>query len=257
MELPKDAKRAKGWFVWTSIVMIGVFIVLTVQSYYYVIGKEPKVTDAIAAGNRVFHDNNCMDCHTILGDGAYYATDLTKVINKRGKGFVRAVLKNPPEITRGLWPGKYKRIMPNLHLTNQNINDLIAFLSWIGNIDTNGWPPGSKLLSSENETKIAPEGSISTIELIEKLNCGTCHTIKTQGLNTLGVIGPNLSNESARNRGVDWLVKQIANPASIPDSEVTKGYEGKRTLMPAFKSQLTAEQLQSLATFINNLKEEN
>jgi len=72
----------------------------------------------------------------------------------------------------------------------------------------------------------------------------------------VGVIGPNLSNESARNRGVDWLIKQIGNPASIPDSEVAKGYKGKQMLMPAFKNQLTADQLKSLAIFINNLKEE-
>ncbi len=256
MELPKDAKRAKGWLIWTSVVMIAIFLGLTFQSYFYVVKKEPKVTDAIAAGNRVFHDNNCMDCHTILGDGAYYAADLTKVISKRGQGFVRAVLKDPPKITRDLWPGKYKRVMPNLNLTNQNINDLIAFLTWIGELDTNGWPPGSKVLSSKGKAKPVQEGTTSPISLIKKLNCGTCHTIKTEGLNTVGAIGPDLSNESARNRGVDWLVKQIGNPASIPDSEVTKGYEGKRMLMPAFKNQLTADQLKSLATFINNLKEE-
>lgn len=256
MELPRDAKRAKGWFVWTSVVMIVVFLVLTVQSYYYVTRNEPKVTDAVDAGKRIFQDNNCMDCHTILGDGAYYAADLTKVIHTRGEGFVRAVLKNPPDITRELWPGKYKRIMPDLHLTDQNIKDLIAFLSWIGKVDTNGWPPGSEVLSSENEPKTMPEGSISPVSMINKLKCGACHTIKAQGLNTIGAIGPDLSNESARNRGVDWLVRQIGNPSSIPDSEVATGYESKRMLMPAFKNQLTDDQLKSLATFINNLKEE-
>ena len=256
MELPKDAKRAKGWLIWTSVVMIAVFLGLTFQSYFYVTKKEPKVTDAVAAGNRVFHDNNCMDCHTILGDGAYYAADLTKVISIRGKGFVRAVLKDPPKVTRNLWPGKYKRVMPDLHLTNQNINNLIAFLTWIGELNTNGWPPGSKVLPSKSKTKPVQESSISPISLIKRLNCGACHTIQTQGLNTVGVIGPDLSNESVRNRGVNWLVKQIGNPASIPDSEVAKGYEGKRMLMPAFKNQLTADQLKSLAAFINNLKEE-
>ncbi len=257
MELPKDAKRAKGWFVWVSIIMILIFLGLTLQSYFYVIDNNPEVTDAVDAGNRVFHNNNCMDCHTILGDGAYYAADLTKVISQRGEGFVRALLNDPVNVTYDLWPGKYKRVMPNLYLTNQEINDLIAFLTWIGEIDTNGWPPGSKTLASNDNTNMKRDTNISPIALIKKMNCGICHIIRTQGLNTTGVIGPDLSNESARNRGVDWLIKQIGNPMSVPDSEVLKGYEGKRMLMPAFENQLNADQLKSLATFINNLKEES
>ncbi len=256
MELPNDAKRAKGWFVWTSVIMIAVFLVLTVQSYFYVTKKSPKVTDQVVAGKRVFQNNNCMDCHTILGDGAYYATDLTKVVSIRGAGFVRAVLKNPPKITAELWPGKYKRIMPNLHLTNQNIDDLLTFLEWIDKLNTNGWPPGVVTTSLKDTTNTAQVGSSDAVSLIKRLNCGVCHTIRFNGINTTGTIGPDLSNESARNRGVDWLVNQISNPLSTPDGEVTKGYEGKRMLMPAFKSQLNKNQLKVLATFLNNLKEE-
>ncbi len=256
MELFGSEKSAKRWFIWISVVMIAIFLVLTVQSYFYVVKKSPKVTDKVVAGKLVFQNSNCMDCHTILGDGAYYAADLTKVIPVRGKGFVRALLKNPPKITRALWPGKYKRIMPDMHLTNKQISDLIAFLGWISKLDTNGWPPGIKTYSSKIEPKTVQTGPTAAISLIKRLNCGSCHTIKTSGLNTAGVFGPDLSNESSRNRGVNWLVKQIGNPSSIPDSEVTKGYEGKQALMPAFKNQLTDSQLKSLAIFINSLKKE-
>jgi nitric oxide reductase subunit C len=34
-----------------------------------------------------------MGCHTILGEGAYYAPELTKVIERRGEGYVKAVLQ--------------------------------------------------------------------------------------------------------------------------------------------------------------------
>jgi len=258
MKLPSDVKRAKGWFVWTSIFMIAVFLVLTIQSYMYVVKKSPKVTKQVVAGKLVFQNNNCMDCHTILGDGAYYASDLTKVIAVRGDGFVRAILKDPPKITKQLWPGKYKRVMPNLHLTDKNINDLIAFLSWIGKLDTNGWPPGVSNASSytKNNSKVATTVDANSAQaLIKKFNCGSCHTIIADGIHTSGVIGPNLSNESARNRGVDWLIKQISDPTSIPESEVTKGFEGKQALMPKFKNQLNDKQIKTIATFINNLND--
>jgi len=259
MKLPKDVKRTKGWFVWTSIFFIGVFLALTIQSYLYVVKTSPEVTDQVVAGKLVFQNNNCMDCHTILGDGAYYASDLTKVISIRGKGFVKALLKDPPKITAQLWPGKYKRVMPNLHLTTTNINDLVAFLGWIGKLDTNGWPPGvpSTASYSKNNSTTGSGEPNSAIALIKQYNCGSCHTIITTGLHTSGVIGPNLSNEAARNRGVDWIIKQISDPTSIPDSEVTKGFEGKQVLMPKFKDQLNEKQIKIVATFINNLNDKN
>ena len=36
-----------------------------------------------------------MGCHTLLGEGAYYAPELTKVIERRGEGYVKAVLMTP------------------------------------------------------------------------------------------------------------------------------------------------------------------
>ena len=37
--------------------------------------------------------------------------------------------------------------MPNLHLTPTEIDEVIAFLGWVGKIDTQGWPPRPILVS--------------------------------------------------------------------------------------------------------------
>jgi len=33
------------------------------------------------------------------------------------------------------------RKMPNQHLTDQEITDLVAFFKWVGEINNNDWPP--------------------------------------------------------------------------------------------------------------------
>ncbi len=47
--------------------------------------------------------------------------------------------------------------MPNLRLCDQEISDVIAFLSWVGEIDTNGWPPTPRM---EVITPVSPGDAI-------------------------------------------------------------------------------------------------
>jgi nitric oxide reductase subunit C len=72
-----------------------------------------QVSDAVVRGKHIWDRENCMGCHTILGEGAYYAPELTRVVDRRS-----------PE-----W---------------------IAFLDWVGQIDTNGFPPAP---SSFNDSR--------------------------------------------------------------------------------------------------------
>ena len=39
----------------------------------------------MVAGKHVWHRKNCINCHTLLGEGAYYAPDLTKIAQQRGE----------------------------------------------------------------------------------------------------------------------------------------------------------------------------
>lgn len=50
-------------------------------------------------GRRVFQAYNCMGCHTILGNGAYFGPDLTNIYEKAGPAWLEAFLPSA-----GTWP---------------------------------------------------------------------------------------------------------------------------------------------------------
>ena len=105
-------------------------------------------------GKLTLQAKNCINCHTILGNGAYYAPDLTKawLDPAWGAEVVReqlmiAFLMDPTSNARGF--GTTRR-MPKLDITEEEARGLVAFLKWTAAIDTNGFP--------RNFTPIAQEG---------------------------------------------------------------------------------------------------
>lgn len=96
--------------------------------------KEINLTPQVAKGKHLFDKSNCMGCHTILGEGAYYAPELTKVYANKGEDWIRNMLIDPEAV----YPGARKMVKYNF--TTEEQDALIAFLKWIGEIDTNGFP---------------------------------------------------------------------------------------------------------------------
>jgi len=83
-------------------------------------------------------------------------------------------------------------------------------------------------------------------------NCGSCHTLQVQDLNLTGQVGPDLTRQGQRGRTPEWLRQQITNPASIPDHEVTPGFEGKQRLMPMV-NRVSPRELNVLVEFLRSL----
>ncbi len=93
---------------------------------------------------------NCMNCHTLLGNGAYYAPDLTKAWLDpawQDGGTMQAMTgKSTKEEAMAEFlqhPSTYpthSRMMPNLGITAQEAKGLVAFLKHMSSIDTNGFP---------------------------------------------------------------------------------------------------------------------
>jgi len=93
---------------------------------------------------------NCMNCHTLLGNGAYYAPDLTKAWLDPAwgpEGSLQAMTgKNTKEEAMAEFlqhPSQYpthERMMPNLGITADEAKGLVAFLKHMSSIDTNGFP---------------------------------------------------------------------------------------------------------------------
>ena len=54
------------------------------------------ITEQVAFGKRVWEENNCIGCHSLLGEGAYYAPELGNVFFRYGKSreAIKAFIKS-------------------------------------------------------------------------------------------------------------------------------------------------------------------
>ncbi|AEV27443.1 MULTISPECIES: c-type cytochrome [Azospira] len=93
------------------------------------------LTPAVANGKKIWETRNCIGCHTLLGEGAYFAPELGNVYPRRGGDFIKAWIKGQPSGAPG------RRQMPQFNLTEQQLDDLVAFLKYTSEINTANWPP--------------------------------------------------------------------------------------------------------------------
>ncbi|HHO55351.1 MAG TPA: cytochrome c, partial [Trueperaceae bacterium] len=129
--------QARLFFLIGTVGFSLLFLFLTVDTMRQVPKQtnQDQITEAVIRGKRIWEHNYCTGCHTIFGEGAYYAPELTKVLDRRGEPWVRTFLKDP----QAMFPGERK--MTNYHFSDQQIDDLIAYFDWIGKVDLNGFPP--------------------------------------------------------------------------------------------------------------------
>ncbi len=128
-------KQARAFFLGGTLVTFLIFIGLTVYSLSAAQDQSHKenITESVARGKDLWESNNCMGCHTIMGEGAYYAPELTKVIERRGEGYIKAVLMSPIS-----WqPNKRKMVAYNM--SEEEALDMVEYFKWINNIDLNGF----------------------------------------------------------------------------------------------------------------------
>ncbi|WMJ73647.1 cytochrome c [Cytophagaceae bacterium ABcell3] len=133
--------QARIFFLSGTILFSAIFLAL---SYDSIMSEVPKLTkeenmnEAVIRGKHIFDENNCMGCHTILGEGAYYAPELTKVYDRRGPVWIKVFMKDP----QAMYPGQRKMIQYDF--TDEEIEDLTEFFKWIGEMDLQGFPPKPK-----------------------------------------------------------------------------------------------------------------
>jgi nitric oxide reductase subunit C len=112
--------------------------------------SEKEAAELLHLGKLTSQAKNCMDCHTLLGNGAYYAPDLTKAwldpAWQKGGPLQGMTGKNTVEEAMAEFlqhPSQYPthaRMMPNLGITAEEAKGLVAFLKHMSSIDTNGFP---------------------------------------------------------------------------------------------------------------------
>ena len=128
-------KQARAFFLGGTVVTFLIFIGLTVYSLSAAQDQTniENMTESVVRGKNLWDSNNCMGCHTLLGEGGYYAPELTKVIDRRGKGYIKAVLTTPVP-----WEPNGRKMVA-YGFSTEEADDLIAFFDWIDDIDLNGF----------------------------------------------------------------------------------------------------------------------
>lgn len=96
------------------------------------------LTEEVIHGKHVWEVNNCIGCHTLLGEGAYYAPELGNVYQRFGNSTeaIKAFIASRPK--EGI-PGR--RSMPQFNLSEEDLNALAEFLKYSSGINASGWPP--------------------------------------------------------------------------------------------------------------------
>ncbi len=137
---------ARNVFYGGSLFFIAIFLFLSWNSVGYIKNHSTNaatLTDSVVAGKRVWEKHACVNCHTILGEGAYFAPELGNVMRRWGvqdspedafdtlKGWMEA----QPSGIEG------RRQMPQFNLSDDEIRGLADFLLWTGTINTQSWPP--------------------------------------------------------------------------------------------------------------------
>ena len=138
----------KPKYIYYSSLIAFVFLLLGLTIHTMIVlpqqNNEDSLTPQIIQGKLIWEEHNCIGCHTLLGEGAYFAPELGNVYERRGGNhsggiyFIKAWLKAMPTNISG------RRQMPQFNLTEDELNALIAFLKWTSEINNSSWPPSKK-----------------------------------------------------------------------------------------------------------------
>jgi nitric oxide reductase subunit C len=265
------------------------FLGLTIDSHaqFGKLTNAQNITADVDLGNKVWHANNCINCHTLFGEGAYYAPDLTKITKLRGEAYLKAYLRDPSKFYD---EQKHRRLMPRQDLSEADISGLIAFLDWVSNVDNQGWPPRPLLVSGatlpgstlanpqqagQDNTPLPPGARPTTpaddpIAVGENVfrsaspACVACHSV-SPGVN---LAGPSLAGVSARTEAL------LASPAYTGHAKDVAGYLRESILTPSahrvpgdmysangvsfmpstYGKELKPEQVDALVAYLSSLK---
>ena len=130
-------QQAKTFFLGGTIVFVAIFAYLSFDSLLNGIPEnthDENITEQVSLGRLIWDEQNCMGCHTLMGEGAYYAPELTKVYDRRGEAYIKAVLSAPDG-----W-GSRGRKMVKYDFTPEEQDGIVAFLKWVGEMNLNGFP---------------------------------------------------------------------------------------------------------------------
>ncbi len=115
------------------------FLALTFQTHSVVPERDnhEAINDVVALGKKVWEENDCIGCHTLLGEGAYFAPELGNVYKRFGStDAIKAFIASRPK--DGV-PGR--RSMPQFNLSDEELEAVAQFLKYVSGVNSANWPP--------------------------------------------------------------------------------------------------------------------
>jgi nitric oxide reductase subunit C len=131
---------ARNIFYGGTVFFFLLFLALTFQTHSALPERDNRaaINDTIALGKKVWEENDCIGCHTLLGEGAYFAPELGNVYKRFGstdaiKGFIASRPKDGVP---------NRRSMPQFNLSDEELTAVAEFLKYVSEIKTaKNWPP--------------------------------------------------------------------------------------------------------------------
>lgn len=280
-----NKRQTRSFALISTAIATVVFLGMTVDSHrqFPKLTNAQQITPEVTRGKDVWHEYNCINCHTLFGEGAYYAPDLTKITQLRGAPYLTAFLKDPSKFYD---EQRHRRLMPNLKLNDEEIAALIAFMDWVSKVDNQGWPPRPILVTgtsipgmdltvaqqnvaSGNQPPAARpvsdrEDPIALGEALFRTRatpvCSACHSI-APGVN---LAGPTLSGLSARAKQViaspdykgkakdveGFIRESIVTPSAYLHPGDMYSANGMSFMPDTFAKSLTPEQIDQLVAYL-------
>jgi nitric oxide reductase subunit C len=282
-----NKRQTRLFAIGSTAVAALAFLGMTIDSHrqFPKLTNAQNITQEVRLGQDVWHKYNCVNCHTLFGEGAYYAPDLTKITQHRGEQYLQAYMRDPSQFYDET---KHRRLMPKQNLSGDEIKNLIAFLDWVSKVDNQGWPPRPILVTGATiaGTDAAPQqaqaggqtppgarpvaGNENPMALGEHLfksvtpACNACHSV-APGVN---MAGPSLAGVAAR------AEKTIASPDYKGKAKDAQAYIRESIMEPSahlvagamysangvsfmpntYGKSLTPEQIDQLAAYLASLK---
>ncbi len=267
------------------------FIGMTLHSHtrFGELTNAQNITPAVVHGKDVWHKYNCINCHTLFGEGAYYAPDLTKITQHRGAAYLQAYMRDPSKFYD---ENRHRRLMPKQDLSEQEITDLILFLDWVSKVDNQNWPPRPILVvgasipgsdfSAQQQTANAIQGGaqppgarpvnpdLNPIALGQALfrkvapACVACHSV-ADGVN---MAGPSLAGIGARAKeriaaaeytgqakdAAAYIRESIEKPSAYVVPGAMYSANGQSFMPTTYAKDLKPEQIEQLVAYLSSLE---
>lgn len=221
-------KAARNLFIIGSLFFFVIFLALTFDTLGQLDKRAPQITQAVDDGKMTWHKYDCIGCHSILGNGTYFAPDVTKVAAHKPKSYLKQFLMDPQAVNRDA-------VMPKLGISSEEADNLIAFLDWVSKVDTNDWPPKPILAQAAG----VGGRELSKGQLVyQAQGCANCHSINGIG----GTSGPDLSKVGMRHDR-EWFIGHFKDPQKYV----------KNSAMPPVSA--TDEEIAQLTAYMLTLRE--